>query len=64
MAFGCSSFTGKTLAVEMTAVGDTCFNYFQDFNPCRKSSAFPQLQILQHTDPSFLAIGLYVNVSD
>lgn len=34
MAFGCSSFTGKTLAVEMTAVGDTCFNYFQDFNPC------------------------------
>ena len=25
---------GQTVAIEMKAVGDTCLNYFQDFNPC------------------------------
>jgi hypothetical protein len=25
---------GQTVAVEMKPVDDTCFNYFQDFNPC------------------------------
>jgi hypothetical protein len=25
---------GETYSVEMTAKGDTCLNYFQDFNPC------------------------------
>jgi hypothetical protein len=25
---------GKTIAIEMKAKDDTCFNYFQDFNPC------------------------------
>ncbi|GAB7332268.1 hypothetical protein MBLNU13_g04110t2 [Cladosporium sp. NU13] len=25
---------GATYAIEMKAKGDTCFNYFQDFNPC------------------------------
>jgi hypothetical protein len=24
----------STVAIEMKAVGDTCFNYFQDSNPC------------------------------
>jgi len=25
---------GQTVAIEMKAIGDTCLNYFQDFNPC------------------------------
>jgi hypothetical protein len=25
---------GSTYAIELKAKGDTCLNYFQDFNPC------------------------------
>lgn len=32
---GCAA--GKTISFEMTAVGDSYINFFQDSNPCRKS---------------------------
>ncbi len=52
---GCSA--GSARSFRLDAVGDSYINYFQDFNPCRKSTSLPSFMTL--TD-LLSAIGLYV----
>ncbi|KAK5171878.1 uncharacterized protein LTR77_003515 [Saxophila tyrrhenica] len=53
---GCAA--GQTVSFEMSAVGDSYLNYFQDFNPYREFSPLPPDLIT--ADLLFPAIGLYV----
>ena len=51
---------GEAVSFWMSPVGDSCINYFQDYNPCRKLTSQPSATAVLTSPP---AIGLYVKAS-
>ena len=56
--FACPA--GQTIGIWMDSANDAMLNYFQDFNPCRKSGTDT---LSRPSANLFTAIGLYINVA-